>query len=262
MARFKIHLEYEGTRYSGWQIQKNARTVQGELVESALRIFNTPELEFYGAGRTDAGVHALRQVAHLDVKTLLAPEIIMMKLNDELPADINILEVEKAPANFHARYNALRRSYLYQISRRRTAFGKRYVWWVREALDVRSMESAAGLFTGMRDFASFTADDAREKSTSVLIEELTLREAGDLILVRIVGSHFLWKMVRRLVGVLVEVGRGRLSPAEVGQLLQTLSGEPARLTAPPSGLFLERVCYREDERLPGLEPVIGVPGWV
>ncbi|MGH2569091.1 MAG: tRNA pseudouridine(38-40) synthase TruA, partial [Bacteroidota bacterium] len=129
MPRFKLTLEYEGTRYSGWQIQKNARTVQGEFVQAIHKVFRTNEFEFHGSGRTDAGVHALMQVAHLDVKTVLAPEIIRMKLNDELPADINILEIEKAAPTFHARHDAVARRYLYQVSRRRTAFGKRFVWW-------------------------------------------------------------------------------------------------------------------------------------
>lgn len=131
MSRFRLYIEYEGTRYSGWQIQQNARTVQGEISAAVKSIFKTGNFELYGSGRTDAGVHALLQTAHLDVKTMLAPEIIRMKLNDELPADINILEAEKAPASFHARHDAIARSYLYQISRRRTAFGKRYVWWIK-----------------------------------------------------------------------------------------------------------------------------------
>ncbi|HEY6192645.1 MAG TPA: tRNA pseudouridine(38-40) synthase TruA [Bacteroidota bacterium] len=258
MARFRVYLEYEGTRYSGWQIQKNARTVQGELMESAQRIFRTPKLEFYGSGRTDAGVHALRQVAHLDVDTVLGPEIIRMKLNDELPADINILEIEKAPRNFHARHDAVGRSYLYQISRRRTALGKRYVWWIKDALDLRGMERAAALFIGMKDLGSFSADDAEEKSTKVLIEELTLKETGDLILVRFVGSHFLWKLVRRVVGVLVEVGRGKLAVREVEHFLKVKSDKPAKWTAPPSGLFLERVYYQGDARNDRIEPVMAI----
>src|SRR3989304_4183425 len=111
----------------GGGFQKNARTVQGELICAIKKIFNAAEFDFQGSGRTDAGVHALRQVAHLELKTNLPTEIIRIKLNDELPADINILGVEKAPHNFHARYDAVYRSYVYQISRRRTAFGKRYV---------------------------------------------------------------------------------------------------------------------------------------
>jgi tRNA pseudouridine38-40 synthase len=258
MARFKVYLEYEGTRYSGWQIQKNARTVQGEIIRAMRNVFQTEKLELMGAGRTDAGVHALLQVAHLDVQTMLAPEIICMKVNDELPADINIIEVEKASPAFHARHDAVARSYLYQISRRRTAFGKRYVWWTKDALNVHAMQDVARLLVGMRNFQSFTDDDPDEKSTSVLIEEITISEAGDLLLIRIVGSHFLWKLVRRIVGVLAEAGRGKLSQHDVAQLLHEPSDAPARLTAPPSGLFLERVYYRGDKRLGSLAPVMGV----
>ena len=132
MARFKLYIEYEGTRYSGWQMQKNSKSVQGKLYEAAEKIFKGERMEIYGSGRTDAGVHALCQVAHLDVKTMIAPEIIRMKLNDELPADISVLEVEKTHPKFHARHDAIRRSYIYQISRRRTAFGKPFVWWIKD----------------------------------------------------------------------------------------------------------------------------------
>src|SRR4030042_7214977 len=119
MSRFKLYIEYEGTRYSGWQMQKNSKSVQGKLYEAAEKIFKNERFEIYGSGRTDAGVHALCQIAHLDVKTMLAPEIIRMKFNDELPADINIIEVEKAHPKFHARHDAKIRSYIYQISKRR-----------------------------------------------------------------------------------------------------------------------------------------------
>jgi tRNA pseudouridine38-40 synthase len=246
MSRFKLYIEYEGTRYSGWQVQKNARTVQGELLAAMRTVFKTDSFELYGAGRTDAGVHALQQVAHLDVKTMLGPEIIRMKVNDELPADINILEVEKAPATFHARHDAVARCYLYQISRRRTAFGKRSVWWIKDGLDVRKMEDALRLFVGMKNMQSFTDDDPEEKPTQVLIENIEMKEVGDLILMRVIGSHFLWKLVRRLVGITVEVGRGALALHDVQRFLTTRSAEPARYTAPPSGLFLERVLYRND----------------
>jgi len=181
-----------------------------------------------------------------------------MKLNDELPADINILEVEKAPKDFHARHDAHARSYLYQISRRRTAFGKRYVWWVKDKLDIRKMQEAAKLFVGMKDLQSFTADDPEEKSTKVLIDGIMLREAGDLILLRVEGSHFLWKLVRRVVGVLAEVGRGKLSLKDVERLIASKSDQPAKLTAPPSGLFLERVYYKGEKKLESLEPVMSI----
>ena len=258
MARFKIFIEYEGTRYSGWQIQKNARTVQGELSSALGKIMNTTEFELYGAGRTDAGVHALQQVAHLEVKTMLAPEILRRKINDELPSDINVLEIAKASTQFHARHDAVSRSYLYQISRRRTAFGKRMVWWIKDQLDIERMRATAQLFTGMKDFRSFTADDPEEKSTKVQIEEIQLQEHGDLILIRIVGSHFLWKMVRQIVGVLAEAGRGALTVDQARVFLERHSEQPAKLTAPPSGLFLERVYYKGDLKLDKIEPVMAV----
>jgi len=154
--------------------------------------------------------------------------------------------VDVAPARFHARHHALARVYRYQIARRRTAFGKNYIWWVPDPLDLNRMREAAELLLGMRDFKSFTADEPEEKSTRVLIEKLEIAESGDLILIRIHGSHFLWKMVRRLVGVLVEVGRGKLTVEEVRRFLQFRSSRPAELTAPASGLFLERVLYEGD----------------
>jgi len=242
-SRFKLFIEYEGTRYSGWQKQENAKTIQGTIVKAANEIFGNDFVDLQGSGRTDSGVHALCQVAHLDVNTILAPEIIRMKLNDLLPHDINILEVEKASQNFHARHDAKTRSYLYQISKRRTALGKNYVWWIKDKLDYKKMESASKLFIGMHDFSSFSDDDPEEKSTKVLIDEMQLKEEADLILIRIVGSHFIWKMVRRIVGVLVEVGRGKKSEKDIIGYLNHKTAEVANLTAPPSGLFLEKVLY-------------------
>jgi tRNA pseudouridine38-40 synthase len=203
-------------------------------------------------------VHALGQVAHLDVPTVLGPEIIRLKTNDFLPPDINIIEVEKAAPAFHARHDAKARSYLYQVARRRTAFGKRYVWWVKEKLDTALMRSAAGAFDGMKDFRSFTDDDPEEKSTLVFVEEVRIDEADDLILLRVCGSHFLWKLVRRLVGVIVEAGKGRLAPLEIPRLFSTGSDVPAKLTAPPSGLFLEKVYYAGEPRKTALNPVLTV----
>lgn len=258
MARLKLEIEYQGTRYRGWQSQKNARTVQGEIAAAVRKAFGEEDFELYGAGRTDAGVHALRQVAHLDLRKGPAAEILRMRLNDELPPDINVLAVEAAHPSFHARHSAVARSYLYQVSRRRTAFGKNLVWWVRDRLDAASMAKAGALFVGMKDFASFAADNRKEKSTSVLIERIEIRESGSLILIRIEGSHFLWKMARRIVGVIVEVGRGKLSADEAAHFLQTDSNRPAELTAPPSGLFLERIYYRGDRRLDRLEPVLKI----
>jgi tRNA pseudouridine38-40 synthase len=256
MQRYKLQLEYLGTRYSGWQVQKNARTVQGELLDAIRRVTGERCPELQGAGRTDAGVHALRQVAHLDLRQPAPPERLRRDLNDGLPSDIHILKIEAADARFHARHHAVGRAYLYQISRRRTALGKRLVWWVREELDFTRMSRAAALFAGMKDCRSFTADDPEAKSTKVLIDRVQLREAGSLILLRIEGSHFLWKMVRRVVGVIVEAGKGSLSTSQIERFFEIHSEEPARLTAPASGLFLEGVYYEGEARPTALEPVL------
>lgn len=248
-SRFKIIIEYEGTRYSGWQRQENAKTIQGSIVKTARDVFEDDFLDLQGSGRTDSGVHALSQVAHLDAKTVLAPEIIRMKFNDILPYDINILDVQKVNQNFHARHDAKARSYIYQISRRRTAFGKNFVWWIKDKLDFRKMESASKYFIGMNNFASFSDDDPEDKSTKVLIDDIQLKEEGDLILIRIIGSHFIWKMVRRIVGILAEVGRGRKTEKDILFYLNNKSSEPSKYTAPPSGLFLEKVIY-EGESIP------------
>jgi tRNA pseudouridine38-40 synthase len=236
-------IEYAGTRYSGWQIQRNARTVQGELNRALGDALGKTPFETYGSGRTDAGVHALGQVAHLDTAATLPPATLVARVNESLPADINVLDAERVSPRFHARHSAVARSYLYQISRRRSAFAKPFVWWVREELDLKKMRQAAAALSGFADFRAFTDDDPEEKSTKVLVDEIAIGEDGSLLLIRVVGSHFLWKMVRRIVGVLVDVGRGGLSPDAAGSLLTGDSDLPPKLTAPASGLFLERVYY-------------------
>jgi tRNA pseudouridine38-40 synthase len=264
MPRFKLVIEYAGTKYSGWQIQKNARTVQGEIDRAIREVAGRREFELYGSGRTDAGVHALAQVAHLELYTSLAPEPLRRRLNDELPADIHILTIDKAPHRFHARHDAVSRSYLYQISRRRTAFAKPFVWWIREPLDLDAMRRAAEAFVGRQDFAAFSDDDPDEKSTVVVLERLELVEAGALVLVRVQGSHFLWKMVRRIVGVLAAVGRGDMQPADAAHLLSARGrgrpggATPAELTAPAAGLFLEKVCYKGDPPPGPVRPVVAI----
>ena len=259
MARFRLRLEYVGTRYRGWQVQKNARTVQGELHRALEAVSGRRDFESYGSGRTDAGVHALGQVAHLDLETRLSPEPLRRALNDELPADIHVLSIDKTTRQFHARHHAVGRSYLYQISRRRTAFGKPFVWWIRDELSLARMRETGSAFRGMHDFRSFTDDDPARTSTRVLVESLDLAEDGELVLIRVVASHFLWKMVRRVVGVIAEVGRGELQPQEAARFLTQPSDVPARLTAPPSGLFLERVFYEGDPRDHPLRAVLSVP---
>ncbi len=243
MPVWKLTLEYDGTRYRGWQTQKNTeRTVQGVLLRAAEELFGE-KVAIGGAGRTDAGVHALAQVAHLKARQTLPAAAIQQGLNDRLPFDVNVLEVETAAAGFHARHDALSRTYLYRISRRRTAFEKRLVWWVRDRLDTAAMVRGAKLFGGRHDFASFCENAQGQESTIVRVESVEVRDEGREIRVRIRASHFLWKMVRRIVGTLVEVGRGHLTITDVERLVRERSGEPAKWTAPPSGLFLEKVEY-------------------
>jgi len=240
---WKLTLEYDGTRYSGWQSQKNTdRTIQGMLLRAACELFGE-DASAGGAGRTDAGVHALAQVAHVKTAKRVSERDILHGLNDRLPFDINILEVEPAPPRFHARHDALSRTYLYRISRRRTAFDKRFVWWVKDRLSFTAMRRAAELLAGRHDFASFCENPQGQESTVVVVTKSELLDWEHEIHYRVEASHFLWKMVRRLVGTLVEVGRGNLTDSDVERLLAERSREPAKWTAPPSGLFLERVTY-------------------
>jgi tRNA pseudouridine38-40 synthase len=219
--RYRVDLEYMGTRYSGWQFQTNARTVAGDIMEAIHRATGQRVIEVYGSGRTDAGVHAIHQVAHIDLAKAVDPDDFMRAVNDELPGDINLLKVELAPEGFHARHSATARTYLYRISTRRSAFDKPVVWWVKDSLDVSAMAAAARSLCGLHDFAAFAQSDPSrpDESTKVKVEAVEVFEQGPNIYIRIQGSHFLWKMVRRIVGVLVEVGRGRLTPADVSRIM-------------------------------------------
>ncbi len=242
--RFKLLIEYDGTRYAGWQLQKNERTIQGELLQAAIKAFKTEAVEIYGAGRTDAGVHARGQVAHLEAPTTHPPLTIQQWFNDKLPPDIHVVKVEKAASpKFHARHDAKLRTYVYQISKRRDAFSKRHVWWVKDPLAVEKMREAARLFVGFRDFSSFGDADPNEKSTLVDLRECSIRETEDRIFITIAGSHFRWKMVRRMVGALVEVGRGKLAVEAIKDAMAAKTTDLKKFTAPPSGLFLEKVDY-------------------
>jgi tRNA pseudouridine38-40 synthase len=255
MYKYKIVLEYDGTNYSGWQTQKNAKSIQGTLITAAQKFLGAPA-EIQGAGRTDAGVHALGQVAHLECAKKLNLETLRIGLNDNLPASINVLLVENAQPRFHARHHAVSRSYLYLIAKRRTAFGKRYVWWIKDNLNINKMQQALNLFQGFHDFVSF-ADKRMDKdaSTQVDIEGVQLKEFDDIIALRVVGSHFLWKMVRRIVGITVEAGRSNFTASDIRQMLSSYSESPARFTAPPSGLYLEKVLY-EGDKLSEIKPPI------
>jgi tRNA pseudouridine38-40 synthase len=259
MPTWKLEIEYEGTRYRGWQMQHNAKTVQGELMDVSRQLFSS-KVDIHGAGRTDAGVHALRQIAHLkvsDLKTNLTPRQIQHGFNDLLPHDINILKVQNAADDFHARHDAIARYYLYQISTRRTAFGKSLVWWIKDTLDAKAMTTAAEMLVGRHDFRSFCEmEEGKKQSTIVKVERADIFTEGDLICFRIGASHFLWKMVRRIVGMLAEVGRGNLTYDGFERLLKFHVESTAQFTAPPSGLYLEKVLYKGDKAPDTQTPIL------
>jgi tRNA pseudouridine38-40 synthase len=249
MTTFKVLLEYDGTRYSGWQDQKNARTVMGELKKAAREVFRE-DVEMQGAGRTDAGVHALGQVMHMRVASQVRhePAVIKRRMNDLLPADVVIIDIQRAARTFHARHDARSRVYIYQMSRRKQAFTKRYVWWIKEDLDLLLMSQAAKMLVGRHDFICFRASDPSrpDESTVVVVEGAEIEAEEDIIQFRVQASHFIWRMVRRLVGALVKVGSKELSLADFQNLLEGRCDsrfDVAAWTAPASGLFLEHVQY-------------------
>ena len=257
MPTYKLTIEYEGTRYSGWQAQGNTqKTVQGHLIRAATSAFG--EVDVGGAGRTDAGVHASGQVAHLRMRKAVDPNLIPRKINDLLPHDINVLHASRAKDGFHARHDAESRVYLYQISTRRTAFAKSFVWWIKDQLDVKSISQAAAFVPGRHDFTAFA--DKRmsdEDSRIVVVESCEVKTVDELILVRIAASHFLWTLVRKLIAALVEVGR-REMPVEVFQKMVSGKGQHFSPTAPPSGLFLEAVTYPGETFDRPFEPIVPV----
>ncbi len=255
MQTWKLTIEYDGTKYSGWQEQHNARTVQGQLRKAAEEFFEGT-VEIQGAGRTDAGVHARAQVAHLRVRREKAddkrrwpkPDEILRAINGRLPSDVCLLDVAEAAPSFHARHDAIARTYLYQISTRRTAFFKKFVWWVKEPLDVAAMSQAAAMLIGRHNFIAFRAEDKSrpDESPIVVVEDAGIETDGDLIIFRITASHFVWRMVRRVVGALVKLGLGEITADDFSGLLAGKRNpklDVAAWTAPASGLFLDRVIY-------------------
>jgi len=249
MPTWRLEIEYDGSRYRGWQMQHQAKTIQGEFVAVTRELFSAPA-EIFSAEPTTAGVHALSQVVHLKVPELkvdLKPAQILKEFNELLPADINVIRVANAPDTFHARKDVIARYYIYQISKRRSAFGKPFVWWVKDDHDAKAMGVAAKMLVGRHDFRSFA--ELEEGSRIPTTVEVTHAEAftdGDLICVRVGASHFLPLMMRRIVGLLAEVGRSDMSYDAFGRLLKFDSPVASKFTAPPSGLFLEKVIYKGD----------------
>lgn len=259
---YKLVVEYEGTRYSGWQEQKNARTIAGTLRE-AIQDAAGDVLDLGGAGRTDAGVHALAQVAHVKLAEPMELSKLAVAVNERLPADVNLLAVSRAAQRFHARHDAESRSYVFQISRRRSALANRFAWWVDGQLDVVAMSAVMAKLVGEHDFAAFGQESPGQTSTKVRMFRAEAVAHGDVVLLRFEASHFLWKMVRRLAGALVKVGTGTITKQQFAGLLTSTAlppklGTVAEWTAPAAGLFLERVRYAGDAPLGDLVPPVAI----
>ena len=255
MPTYRLTIEYDGTHFAGWQAQASGRTVQGVLLDVLRRALGEREADLQGAGRTDAGVHALAQVASLRCRRAVDPGRLLHELERELPADLAVLAVKPAPHGFHARHDAISRSYRYQIALRRSAFGKRVSWWVPERLDVPAMAEATARFVGRHDFAGFARRAQDAASTIVEVERGEVAGFADFVMLRFAASHFLWNQVRRMVGSMVAVGRGEAAPHDVVAWLEGETAPPA-LAAPAAGLFLEAVRYPGmSEELPPLEPI-------
>ena len=261
MPTWKLEIEYDGTRYRGWQMQHNERTIQGEFAEVTRQLFSSPA-EVFSGEPTVAGVHALGQVLHLKVPELsvdLKPAQILKEFNELLPADINVVRVANAPDTFHARKDVVARYYLYQISTRRSAFGKNFVWWVKDKHDATAMNEAAKMLVGRHDFRSFSELEADSRIPTVVdVLHAEVFTDGDLICIRMGASHFLPTMMRRLAGLIAEVGRSDMSYDAFGRLLKFASPVASKYTAPPSGLFLEKVLYPGDKPPTGQKAMLSV----
>lgn len=242
---YKLVIEYEGTRFQGWQIQPGVKTVQGIILAAVQSLFPDDKIELYGAGRTDKGVHALAQVAHLKLSHDIRPDVLRFKINDILPHDITIKTCHRAGVAFHARHDATARTYLYQIAMRKSALAKNFVWWIKDTLDIGQMAEACLLLNGTHDFSSFCDKRFEKDSTVVKVFEVRIELQNDVLLIRITADHFLWKMVRKIVAFLVEIGRTNLSAQHLASVLEKQKPFPDIPTAPPSGLFLEKIHYRE-----------------
>lgn len=245
MQNYKIVIQYDGTRYLGWQSQKNTeRTVQGKI-QAVLSAMEGCEVELIGSGRTDAGVHARGQVANFHFKEERSCEEVLAYLNRYLPEDIAVISVEKVDERFHSRYQAVAKTYLYRIHTGEipNVFERKYVYDYEIPLDVEQMRQAAELLLGTHDFKAFCGNKKGRKSTVRTIYEIRLEELEQEIRIFYTGNGFLQNMVRILTGTLIEIGDGRRAPEDICQILEGKNREAAGYTAPACGLTLLSVEY-------------------
>lgn len=245
MKNYRMTVQYDGGRYHGWQVQKATdMTIQGKLQHVLETLAGRP-VEVIGSGRTDAGVHAVGQVANFHMDCDFSAEEIMAYLNRYLPEDIAVIAMEEADERFHSRYNAVSKTYLYRIhtSPVPNVFERKYAYTYTEPLDIGQMECAAALLVGKHDFASFCGNKHMKKSTVRTVTDIEIRRTENEIRIYFTGDGFLQSMVRIMTGTLIEVGSGRCAAESMPQILAAKNREAAGYTAPPQGLRLEKVCY-------------------
>ncbi len=242
MRNIKLVLEYDGTDFSGWQVQPRERTVQGVLEQSLEQVIQE-RVKTYAAGRTDSGVHALGQVVNFHTRGRLDPASICRGLNACLPRDVRVLQAEEVAESFHARFDAVWRTYRYVISRRARAVGRQYAWFCKYPLDMERIRAASAHLRGKHAFQSFSKVVEHEPHYMCNVKDIEWREEKEELIFEITANRFLHHMVRLLVGTMVEVGRGKIPPERIRALLQSGERDVLGFTVPPHGLFLLEVTY-------------------
>lgn len=245
MRNFKMVLQYEGTRYQGWQKQETSdNTLQGKLEKLLGKMCDT-KIEVQGSGRTDAGVHAYGQVANFHADTSMTAAEILDYMNQYLPEDIAVIDLQEVPERFHSRLNAKGKTYCYRVinSKIPHIFDRRYAYRVEEPLNIEKMRQAASYLVGTHDYKAFTSTKKSKKSTVRTIEAIEIEKVNDEIRMTFRGNGFLYHMVRILVGTLLEVGLQKRTPEDMVRIMETGIREDAGMLAPALGLSLMEVRY-------------------
>lgn len=245
LKNYKITIQYDGTRYKGWQVQKSTdMTIQGKI-QDVLSTMAGQEIEVIGSGRTDAGVHAYGQVANFHVPAHFKAQEIMDYINRYLPMDIAVIDIEEVDERFHARFHASSKTYIYRIhtSHVPNVFERKYMYTYTEKLDINKMRKAASLMLGTHDFAAFCGNKKMKKSTIRTVTAIDIIEKKNEIQISYTGDGFLQQMIRIMTGTLIEVGNGTKMPEDIPHILQSKIRENAGYTVPAEGLTLKCVVY-------------------